>query len=113
MWRVLREGGLDFPYADTESLVTAAGFYSVGTAQTGDLVFYYDGGKPYHVGLVEEDRVVSATLNAGVRRTPFAAFAGEMRYRRPLERATTPTAPSVGEEFPAPAPTREDREAGS
>ncbi len=105
VWRLLREGGWDFPYVDTESLAKAAEYYSVATAQAGDLVFYYDGGKPYHVGLVEEDQVVSATINAGVRRAHFAAFAGEVRYRRPMGRAQMPPVPSRGEESPTNAPT--------
>jgi hypothetical protein len=73
----------------------------VTTPAVGDLVLYYDGDVPYHVGVLEsEDVVVSATLNGGIRRAPLDAFAGKVRYRRPRAsaRALTPTpikAPTV------------------
>jgi hypothetical protein len=95
VWQLLRGAGWTMPYADTRTLATSADFTSERTADVGDLVLYYDGDQPYHVGIVEsEDTIVSATLNGGIRRTPFAAFAGEVRYRRPLATlAATPTPP--------------------
>ena len=99
-WRLLRDAGWSIPYADTAGLASASDFTIERTAEVGDLVLYYDGDQPYHVGVVEsEETVVSATLNGGIRRTPFAAFAGEIKYRRPIATAmSTPTA--------APPPTR-------
>jgi hypothetical protein len=44
-----------------------------------------------HVAMVEsDDGIVSATLNAGLRRSPFGAFAGEIRYLRPVSAADLP-----------------------
>ena len=59
---------------------SAPEFTTERTAEVGDLVLYFDGEQPYHVGVVEsDDTVVSATLNGGIRRTPFGAFAGEIK----------------------------------
>lgn len=93
-WRLLRGAGWAIPYADTTALATASDFTPERSAEVGDLVLYFDGDQPYHVGIVEsEDTIVSATLNGGIRRTPFGAFAGEIRYRRPVATAkATPTA---------------------
>ncbi len=41
-----------------------------------------------------DDSVVSATLNGGLRRTPFGAFAGEIRYLRPVSDADLPPTPT-------------------
>ena len=72
------------------------------TPEAGDLVVYYDGEKPYHVGLLEsEDQVVSATLNTGVRRAPLAAFAGEVRYWRLPMNAPTPFSPPATASTPS------------
>jgi hypothetical protein len=102
VWQLLRGAGWEIPYADTASLARAPDFTPQRTAQVGDLAFYYDGEQPYHVGVVEaDDRVISATINGGIRRTPFAAFAGEIRYRRPAA-AKPPATPS-----PAPHPARD------
>jgi len=94
VWGLLREAGWTMPYADTAALATAPDFTTERSAEVGDLALYYDGDQPYHVGVVEsDDSVVSATLNGGIRRTPFGAFAGEIRYRRPIASArATPTA---------------------
>ena len=121
VWRLLRDAGRDLPYADTEALASAPGFVPVETAQPGDVVLYYDGSEPYHAGLVEaglveaglveaglgesRDQVVSATLNAGVQRAPFAAFAGEVRYRRPVAAKMTPSIPADDDETPMAAAT--------
>lgn len=98
-WRMLRSVGWTMPYSDTAALATSADFTSERSAEVGDLAIYYDGDQPYHVGLVEsEEAIVSSTLNGGIRRTPFGAFAGEIRYRRPVASAMAtqtplPTAP--------------------
>ena len=93
-WHLLRDAGWAIPYADTAALATAPDLTVERTAQVGDLVLYFDGDSPYHVGIVEsEDSIVSATLNGGIRRTEFGAFAGEIQYRRPIATAAaTPTA---------------------
>ncbi|MGH7790375.1 MAG: hypothetical protein ACRERC_26130, partial [Candidatus Binatia bacterium] len=76
VWQLLKGAGWELPYADVAALATAPGLAPARTAQVGDLVLYYDGDTPYHVGVVEsDDQVVSATINAGIRRAPFAAFA--------------------------------------
>lgn len=99
VWRLLRDAGWTIAYADTAALATSSSYTTERTAELGDLALYYDGDLPYHVGIVEsEDRIVSATLNGGVRRTPFGAFAGEIRYRRPI--ATVRATPT-----PEPMPT--------
>jgi hypothetical protein len=100
-WRLLRDAGWAIEYANISALPTAPGFTSERTAQVGDLALYYDRDQPYHVGIVEsDDTIVSATLNGGIRRTPFGAFAGEIRYRRPVAVAvSTP----MGDATPAPA----------
>jgi NlpC/P60 family len=104
VWQLLHNAGWEIPYTDVADLANAPEFTPERTAQVGDLVLYYDGDTPYHVGVVEsEDQVVSSTLNGGVRRAPFAAFAGVIKYRRPLPTAgATPTAA-------APSPTRRAR----
>jgi len=93
-WRLLHGAGWDMPYADTARLATAPAFSPERTAQIGDLALYFDGEQAYHVAVVEsDDTVVSSTLNGGIRRTPFGAFAGEIRYRRPIATpAPTPVA---------------------
>ena len=93
VWRMLRDAGWTVPYADVATLATAPEFSTERTAEVGDVVLYYDGDQPYHAGIVESDHtVVSVTLNGGIRRTPFASFAGELRYRRPIAtNVPTPT----------------------
>lgn len=91
VWQLLRAAGWDVPYTPVSQLPTAVGLTAQRTANIGDLVLYFDGDTPYHVGLVEsDDSVVSATMNGGIRRTPFGAFAGTIRYLRPT--AATPAA---------------------
>lgn len=101
VWHLLRSAGFDLPYADTADLPTAFGLRPERTANVGDLAVYYANGAPYHVGLVEsDDGIVSQTLNGGLRRTPFGAFAGEVRYLRPVSDADLPPTPT-----PAAVPT--------
>lgn len=107
VWRLLRDAGFDVPYADTRDLPLSFGLRPERTANIGDLALFYSQGEPYHVGVVESDEgVVSATLNAGLRRTPFSAFAGEIRYLRPVSESdlpATPTAPPTPKPTPKPA----------
>lgn len=95
-WRLLRGAGWEVAYADTVALATDSELTNERTAQVGDMVLYFDGDSPYHVGIVEsDDSIVSATLNGGIRRTEFGAFAGEIQYRRPIaSAAATPTVTS-------------------
>jgi hypothetical protein len=83
--RLLRGAEWEIPYTDVASLASSPHFAPQRTAEIGDLALYYDGDRPYHVAMIDSDEtVVSATLNGGIRRTPFGAFAGEIRYRRPV-----------------------------
>jgi hypothetical protein len=97
VWHLLRDAGFDLPYADTLDLPNAFGLRAERTGNIGDLAVYYANGAPYHVAVVEsDDGIVSATLNGGLRRAPFGAFAGEIRYLRPVSDADldpTPTPP--------------------
>jgi hypothetical protein len=105
VWHLLRDAGFELPYADTAALPTAFGLRAERSANVGDLVLYYADGIPYHVAMVDaDDTVVSATLNGGLRRTPFGAFAGEIRYLRPVSEADLPPTPA-----PAATPARERR----
>lgn len=103
VWRMLRDSGWTMPYADTAGLGTSTDFTSERSAEIGDLALYYDGEQSYQVGIVDsEDTIVCSTLNGGIRRVPFAAFAGEIRYRRPIAALiATPT--------PEPKPTKAKR----
>ncbi len=102
-WRMLRSAGWFMPYADLADLASSSDFAAARTAAVGDLAIYYDGDQPYHVGVVESDgTVVSATLNGGIQRSLFSAFAGEIRYRRPVPPKITATVEAV----PTPTPKR-------
>lgn len=103
VWRMLRDSGWTMAYADTAGLGTSADFTAERSAEIGDLALYYDGDQPYQVGIVDtEDTIVCSTLNGGIRRVPFAGFAGEIRYRRPIAALlATPT--------PEPKPTKKER----
>ncbi|MGD9764045.1 MAG: hypothetical protein AB7V27_10055 [Candidatus Binatia bacterium] len=108
VWRLLRGAGWQVAFARTADLVTAPGYTAQRTANVGDLVVYLADGSPYHVGVVESDEgIVSATLNGGIRRTPFDAFAGEILYLRPSV-SRTPT-PSLTPDRPATTPTKRRR----
>ena len=101
VWHLLRDAGFDLPYSDTAALPTAFGLRAERSANVGDLALYYADGVPYHVAMVDsDDGIVSATLNGGLRRTPFGAFAGEIRYLRPVSEADLPPTPT-----PAATPT--------
>ena len=96
IWRLLNDVDSTVPYLPTTQLATGGPFVSVSAPEPGDLVVYYDADEPYHVGVIEEeDVVVSATLNAGIRRAPLAAFAGTPRYRRVAAVNETPAAPAT------------------
>lgn len=101
VWHLLRDAGFELPYADTDDLPTAFGLRAERSADVGDLALYYADGAPYHVAMVDsDDGVVSATLNGGLRHAPFGAFAGEIRYLRPVSEADLPPTPT-----PAATPT--------
>ena len=101
VWRMLRDSGWTMPYADAAGLGTSTDFTSERSAEIGDLALYYDGEQPYQVGIVDsEDTIVCSTLNGGIRRVPFAAFAGEIRYRRPIAALIA---------TPTPEPTKKER----
>ena len=108
VWHLLRDAGFELPYVDTIDLPTAYGLRLERTANIGDLALYYSGGVPYHVAMVEsDDGIVSATLNAGLRRSPFGAFAGEIRYLRPVSDADLP--PTQTPTQPTRKPTEKPR----
>lgn len=95
VWHLLRDAGFELPYADTVDLPTAFGLRPERTANIGDLAVFYGNGAPYHVGMVESDEgIVSMTLNAGLRRTAFSAFPGEVRYLRPVSDADLLASPT-------------------
>lgn len=99
--RFLVDAGWDLPSFAASGTASLTELTDVATPAVGDIVLYYDGDAPYHLGVLEsEDAVLSATLNGGVRRAPIDAFAGTVRYRRPRAsaRALTPTS--------MPAPTK-------
>jgi hypothetical protein len=92
--RFLSGAGWELPPLSARDLPALMELGEVTNPSLGDLVLYYDDQTPYHVGVLEADEVVlSATLNGGVRRAPLGAFAGKVRYRRPLAsaRVLTPT----------------------
>ena len=93
---LLRGAGWELPGVDLSALLTTTLLETVQSPEIGDLVLYLDAGRPYQAGVLEsEDRVVSMTLNGGLRRAPVNSFAGEVVYRRLLPAAATP-APSEG-----------------
>ncbi|MEO8604918.1 MAG: hypothetical protein ABI629_20290 [bacterium] len=111
VWALLRDAGWERPHANTTALPETPGFSAQRSANVGDLALYYDHGVPYHVAVVEsDDSVVSSTLNGGLRRTPFAAFAGEIRYLRPVNSETSAaarqTAAPSGASTRTPGPAR-------
>lgn len=125
VWQMWQESGGHLPYLDTAALPSAPQLTPAPEPRMGDVVIYFDGEQPYHVGLLDsDDVVVSATLNGGIRRTPIDAFAGDVRYFR-LSSAPRPTpagtAPRAAPPTPAhhttaspsgearPAPARSDR----
>ncbi len=105
VWRMLRGAGWLIAYATTADLAISSDYTAARTAEVGDLVLYLDGDHAYHVGIAEsEDTVVSATLNGGIRRTPYNAFAGEIRYRHPVAAVMETATPD-----PDATPTRRPR----
>jgi hypothetical protein len=100
VWRMVRDAGWILAYEPVAVLVRSDRLAVAETPKVGDLAFYFDDDEAYHVGLVEsQDRIVSATLNAGIRRAPVEAFAGRIEYRRLVAEPHETPAP------PSPAPT--------
>ena len=92
VWQFLAGAGWNVSPFATHDIASVPELSEVRTPQAGDIVVYYDGEQPYHIGVLEsEDVVLSATLNAGVRRAPLDAFAGTVQYRRPRADARKPT----------------------
>lgn len=90
----LNGAGWNVPAFALRDAPTLEELKDVEVPEAGDFVLYFDGDTPYHIGILESDGVVlSATLNAGIRRAPLDAFAGKVRYRRARAgaRAATPT----------------------
>jgi hypothetical protein len=109
VWSLLRDAGWELPHRNVEQLPDTPWYGAQRTANVGDLAVYYDRGTPYHVAMVEsDDRVVSATLNGGLRRTPFGAFAGEVRYFRPGAAAAATVTPASTTSPPPATPTPSD-----
>src|SRR5262249_32598587 len=97
----LTGAGWDISAFSVRGAATLDALSEVSTPALGDIVLYYDGDVPYHVGVLEsEDAVLSAMLYGGIRRSPLHAFSVAVHYRRPRDsaRASTPT--------PVPAPTK-------
>jgi hypothetical protein len=93
VWRFLDGAGWSIAPFTAGNAHQLAELAQVDDPQPGDIVLYYDGEEPYHIGIVEaEDTILSATLNGGLRRAPLDAFAGTVRYRRPRTGARYPTA---------------------
>ncbi len=96
VWQMLRAAGWAVPYQDTPQLASAPELTSTEAPMFGDVAVYYDGADPYHVGFVDEDnRVLSSTLNGGLRRTAVDAFPGEHRYFRLRAFASVPATPTA------------------
>jgi len=95
VWQMLHAAGWSVPYQDTPQLVSAPELTSTEAPLFGDVAVYYDGADPYHVGFVDENnRVLSSTINGGLRRTAVDAFPGDHRYfrLRAFAARATPTA---------------------
>jgi hypothetical protein len=114
-WHLLRRDHSDLPYRDTESLVNATYLNATEEPKPGNLVLYYDGEIPFHVGVVEpEGVIVSSTMNAAIWRGPADSFPGTARYWQvdtdiiddAAEDSAVPTSAStpVAEQTPAPVP---------
>jgi hypothetical protein len=93
VWRLFQNAGWSVPYQPAAAFLAGGYFKKVAEPSPGDVVAYLDHGAPYHVGVYEgEDRIASATITAGVVRTPLNTFPGEVRYLRLTEAARpTPT----------------------
>lgn len=80
---MLREAGWDVAFESTLEIARERTYASVSRPAPGDVVVYFEGERPYHVGLLERAGVVvSATLGAGLVRSTIATFPGEVRYLR-------------------------------
>jgi hypothetical protein len=101
--RLLHDAGWTLPPLLTPDFGNTAALLSVTDPKSGDLVLYYDGDTPYHVGVLEDAGVVvSATLNGGVRRTAIDAFPGSVQYRRLFPEARAESTPNPTLRSPLP-----------
>ncbi len=107
VWQMFRASGWELDYESTADLPSGNSFRRVVQPAPGDLVVYFNNGTPYHVGILENEHyLTSATVNAGIIRTPLEAFAGELAYLRLVQ--PPPTATKVQptpEATPTPQPT--------
>lgn len=86
VWQMFRASGWEIDYEPTAVLAVGRSFRRVARVHPGDLIVYLNQGVGYHVGIFEdESRVISATINAGVLRTPIEAFAGDVVFLRLVE----------------------------
>jgi len=91
VWRLFQDAGWNLPYQPASAFLGGDYFKPVAEPNVGDVVAYLDRGAPYHIGIYDgEDRVSSATVNAGVIHAALNTFPGEVRYLR-LTEAARPT----------------------
>ena len=97
---VMRAAGWQVPLETVGELLAADTYGLIDGPQIGDVAVFLDRtGNPYHVGVVESPGVVvSATLVAGIIRSPFELFSGDVRFMRlralaPQPDAVTPETP--------------------
>jgi len=108
IWNMFQSAGWAVDFEPVEEFLNGRGFRTVTQPTSGDVVVYLRDGVPYHAGLLEaENQIVSSTLNAGIVRTPAAAFAGEVRYVRLVE-----PEPMLSSTAAAPIPTAAERQRG-
>ncbi len=90
--RLFGEAGWEVPLLSTLEFERSDRFRVVKEPRPGDLVLYFDGAQPYHVGVLEQEAVVvSSTLNGGVVRTSLDTFAGDRKFLRLVEPEPLPT----------------------
>jgi len=83
VWQMYRAAGWEIDYLPTAELGSGQTFRLVTSPRPGDLIVYLNDGIAYHVGVLDDEtNLISATINAGILRTPVEAFAGEVQYLR-------------------------------
>jgi hypothetical protein len=107
VWRMLRDAGWPVPYRPLSELRDPDVFAVVADPKAGDVALFLSHEVPYHVGFViARDQIASATLNAGLMRTPADAFPGTVMYLRLKEPRTPRLSPPVREARATPAAPR-------
>lgn len=80
---MMHAAGWQVPYESVADVVVGQTYASVADPTAGDIVVYFDGDVPYHVGLLAgPGEVVSAALGFGLVRGSIATFPGTVRYWR-------------------------------